>query len=415
MTDKIIQRATLLIEHKRFPEAERELLLLLASEPNHPYALALIGLCKMEADNHDEAITYFKQALGQQPDNPYFLYLMGLAYLNKENVREALKFIESAISFDPQNDEYYGAAAMIKLHEKRWEEALAFANRGLEANPENLTCLNARSTALLKLDRKDESYETIKEALHNDPHNAHTHANLGWGMLEKGDQEKALESFREALKLNPNNEYARAGLVEALKARYWFYRMWLKYVFWMTNLSAKYQWFFIIGIWGGVKVLNYVGKQNPDIEPFVKPLVYAYTAFALSTWVVDPLSNLFLRFNIYGRYALTKDQTKASTFTGIGFAIVLLSGIGWLLTGGGLFVLLLIWGFGFMLLLGSMFNPKDPGKRKIAMLAAITLVGFGIAGIAMTVVGNEAGSDIWTVFLFGAIAYQWILNAMLIR
>ncbi len=415
MTDKIIQRATLLIEHRRYSEAERELRLLLASEPNNPYALALIGLCKMQEEKYDEAIAYIKQGLGQQPDNPYFLYLMGLAHFNKQDTREALKFIESAISFDPHNDEYYGAVASIKLYEKKWEEALTFANRGLQANPENLSCLNARSTALLKLDRKEESYETIKEALHNDPHNAHTHANLGWGLLEKGDHVRALESFRESLKLDPNNANAKAGMVEALKAKYWFYRMWLKYVFWMTNLSAKYQWFFIIGIYVGIRLLNYVARNNPELEPFVMPIVYGYTVFALSTWVVDPLSNLFLRFNVYGRYALTKDQLKASTFTGIGFAIVLLSGAGWLLTSADLFVLLLIWGFGFMILLGSMFGPKETGKRRIAMLAAITLVIFGIVSIAMMAMGNDAGAEVWLVFLYGAIAYQWVINALSVR
>src|ERR1051325_72134 len=103
MTEQIIQRASLLIEHKRFAEAERELRMLLTTEPNHPYALALLGLSRTELGNHDEAIGFLKQALGQQPDNSYFLYLLGLVYLRKHNTKEAEKYLVSAISIDPHN------------------------------------------------------------------------------------------------------------------------------------------------------------------------------------------------------------------------------------------------------------------------------------------------------------------------
>jgi tetratricopeptide (TPR) repeat protein len=414
MTEQIIQRATLLIQHKRFEDAERELRLLLASEPNHPYALALIGLSKTELGKHDEAIGYLKQALGQQPDNSYFLYLMGLVYLRKDDSKEAEKYLLSAISYDPHNADYFGAVALIKLNETQWEDALTYANRGLQADPENLVCLNARSTALLKLDRKDESYQTIKEALHNDPHNSYTHANLGWGLLERGDHQKALESFRESLKLDPENEHAKAGLVEALKARYWFYRVFLKYVFWMTKKNAKYQWVLVLGVWLLVRFLNSMARENPALEPYVMPIVYLYAIFALSTWILEPLSNLFLRLNIYGRYALTSDQTKASTFTGIGFLIALIGVGGLLLTDITTFLYTIFYGFGFMILCSSMFRPTVKSKRAIAMALAIGLSAVGLLFLLIEFNGGKAGLLLMT-FIWGTLIYQFILNALITR
>jgi tetratricopeptide (TPR) repeat protein len=414
MTEQIIQRATLLIEHRRFEDAERELRLVLASDPNHPYALALIGLSKTELGKHDESIDYLKQALGQQPDNSYFLYLMGLVYLRKGNVKEAQKFLMSAISYDPHNADYFGVIALIKLQENEWEEALTYANRGLQADPENLVCLNARSTALLKLDRKEESYQTIKEALHNDPHNSYTHANLGWGLLEKGDHRKALESFREALKLDPENGHAKAGLVEALKAKYWFYRVFLKYVFWMTNKNAKYQWLIVLGLWFGVRFLNSLSESNPGIEPFVKPIIYLYTAFALSTWIVEPLSNLFLRLNVYGRYALTAEQTRASTFTGIGFVIALIGLVGVIFTTVDTYLYTIFYGIGFMVLCSSMFRPTVKSKRAIAMALAIGLSAVGFLFLLIEFSGGKAGLLLMT-FIWGTIIYQFVLNALTTR
>lgn len=414
MTDQIIQRASLLIEHRRYDEAMKELRMVLANEPNHPYALALMGVSSTELGKHDEALQFVQQALGQSPDNPYFLYLMGLIYTRKDKLKEAAKFVSSAISFDPQNADYFGLLAMIKLEEKDWNEALAYANRGLQVDPENLGCLNSRSTALLKLDRKEESYETIKEALHNDPRNSHTHANHGWGLLEKGEHRRALESFREALKLDPENNYAKAGLVEALKARYWFYRVFLQYVFWMQNKSSKYQWVFIIGLIFGVRILNAMARSNPELEPFVRPIIYAYTAFALSTWIIEPISNLFLRLNTYGRYALTKDQLRASTFTGIGFSLAIIGLAGFIMNDVLPFSLVILYGIGFMILCGSMFKPSVKSKRAIAMALALGLAAVGLLMLVLAFGGGDA-STVTMVFIFGTFLYQFAINALISR
>lgn len=414
MTDQILQRATLLIEHRRFEEAQNELRQVLANEPNHPQAHALLGISNTELGRHDEALKNIETAIGQQPDNAYFHYLKGLVRLRQGNMKDAVTSVLTAVTFNPHNADYYGLLAMIRLDEKKWEEALMFANRGLETDPENLACLNSRSTALLKLDRKDESYQTIKEALQSDPHNAHTHANLGWGLLEQGKHKEALESFREALKLDPENKYAKAGLVEALKARYWFYRMFLQYVFWMTNKNAKYQWVFIIGLYVGIRFLDRLSLSNPEIEPFVKPVIYLYAAFALSTWILEPLSNLFLRLNVYGRYALTSDQVKASTFVGIGLLIAIAGLIGMLAIGSQGYEGMIVYGLGFMILCGSMFKPTEKGKRAIAIAIVSGLCICGLLSILMSFAGMD-GSGLYTIFLYGTIAYQFIINALITR
>jgi tetratricopeptide (TPR) repeat protein len=412
MTDQIIQRATLLIEHKRFVEAERELRVLLATEPNNAYALALLGLSKTELGNHDEAVGYLKQALGHQPDNAYFLYLLGLVMLRKDNMKEAERFLKSAISFDPHNANYFGTVALIKLQDSQWADALDYANRGLEVDPENLVCLNARSTALLKLDRKEESYQTIKEALHNDPHNSYTHANLGWGLLERGEYQKALESFREALKLDPENDHAKAGLVEALKARYWFYRIFLKYSFWMSNKTAKYQWFIIIGLWFLIRFLDGLSTSNPALAPFLSPIVYLYMAFAVSTWVLEPLSNLFLRLNVYGRYALSEEQIKASTFTGAGLVISIVGLLGFLTSDVRTFLYLAFYGLAIMILCSSMYRAPAGRKRIIAMTFALGLCAVGALFFLIEFTGGKAGLFL-LVFAWGTVAYQIGINALI--
>ena len=123
---------------------------------------------------------------------------------------------------------------------EKYEDALNLANEGLERDPENILALNIRSSALIKLDRKEDAFTTIEGALAHDPNNAYTHSNYGWGLLEKGNHKKALQHFREALKHDPTLVQAQAGMAEALKANYVFYRLFLRYAFFMSNLTAKY-------------------------------------------------------------------------------------------------------------------------------------------------------------------------------
>jgi hypothetical protein len=199
--------------------------------------------------------------------------------------------------------------------------------------------------------------------------------------------------------------------VEALKARYWFYRVFLKYMFWIRNKNAKYQWLFIFGIYIGIRFLAMASKDNPTLALIATPLIYLYSAFALSSWIVVPVSNLLLRLNVYGRYALDRDQMKASTFVGLG-AIITLAGIVWAIMGGGLIPVIV--GFGSMMMLGSMFNPREPNKRRTSVALASALCASGFIAIALDVTGNDPGV-FWQIFLYGVIAYQFILNALVTR
>ena len=88
----------------------------------------------------------------------------------------------------------------------------------------------------------------------------------------RGDFRGALEHFREALRLNPSLEWARAGLVEALKARYPVYGLLLRYFLWMSTLSRRAQWAVILGACS-FRALRAVATNNPALAPWITPLL----------------------------------------------------------------------------------------------------------------------------------------------
>jgi tetratricopeptide (TPR) repeat protein len=414
MIDSLLERANQLIQLQRYADAEKELKQVLSVEPNRAQALALLAICQAEQNNLKEAVHFIQQAIAQEPDNDYFLYLHAFFLLKQDKLKEAEKLAQSAIAYEPHNADYFGLLALIRINQKEWQSALDHANQGLSVDPDNLTCLNARSTALFKLDKKSEAYDTIEKALSKDPENAVTHTNLGWGLLERGDHKKALEHFREALKINPDFDYAKAGLVQGLKARYWFYRMFLKYVFWISNLKGKAQWIVILGLFFGVKLLRGIAETNPELAIVITPLIYLYFAFAISTWIVGPLSNLFLRLNVYGRFALTEDEIRSSTYVGIALLIGLLGGVAFLFTNNLLFVTVLIFGISMMIPLASMFNPPKQQSRSILIGYTILLGAMGVGAIYQQATTGDVGLP-GTIYIFALLIYQWVANAMVIR
>jgi len=414
MIDPLLERASQLVAHKRFDDAEKHLKEVLAIDPHQIDAICLLAICKSELHQHDEALTLIKQAIRQQPDNDYFLYLHALFSFQKEDLKEAKKFALNAISFNPHQADYFGLLASININQKDWTLALENANKGLEIDAENLTCLNTRSTALFKLDKKLEAFSTIQEALNQDPENDYTHTNMGWGLLEKGDHKKALEHFREALKLNPENNNAKAGLVQGLKARYLFYRIFLMYAFWIGNLKGKLQWAVILGFYFGSKILRMIASENQALEPFITPIIILYSLFALSTWIITPLSNLFLRLNVYGRYALTEEEIKSSNLVGLSFAIGVLGTICYLFNPDFLFAMIGFFGVTMMIPLSSIFNPTKKNSKNILITYTIILALTGLTSIILQAMNGEAGI-IPIIYIFGIIGYGWIANAFIIR
>ncbi|GAL84366.1 hypothetical protein MYP_1594 [Sporocytophaga myxococcoides] len=408
------ERARLLIDQRRFKEAEEELKKCLSSDPNNPEVFSLLCICKWHEGKYDEAEDFIKSAISLAPANPYLLYIFSKVLLDQDKLDQAEKYIIEAISIDPLVADFFGLRASVFLQRKNWELALHYANKGLALEPDNLGCLNIRSTALLKLDRKEESYDTIHEALHYDPENPITHSNLGWGLLEKGDHKKALVHFGKALQIDPELEYAKHGLVESLKARYWIYRIFLKYAFWIGNMKSGAQWAILIGFFFGSKVLSFLADRIPALNPFILPFIILYILFAISTWIIRPITNLFLRLNVYGRYALTQTEIQTSNFVGVSVCIGLISLLAYPFFMNDLLLYTGIFGLSMMIPLSSMLNPPKKNNKRMLIIYTSILGLIGVSGLFCFASGLEVAESLGIIYLIGIMLFQWVSNALII-
>ncbi len=129
-------------------------------------------------------------------------------------------------------------------------------------------------------------------------------ANAGWTALQRGDRAKAEEFFRESLRIEPDNEYARDGLLQAYKSRSHFYRLYLKWVFFLQRYTSGKQMAIIIGLFLLYRFSTRVLRESHPIIAAV--IVFAYLFFAFGSFVApglghfliltDPLARLSLNF-----------------------------------------------------------------------------------------------------------------------
>ena len=386
------QRALILHQQGRHADAERELRQALGVDPHDPFAHALLALCLVEQKQFDPASYEADAAVGLAPDLPFAHYARAQVLYGRNRHAEAADAVHEAIRLDARDPGFWALLAAVRFEQQRWADALQAAEEGLKVDPEHAGCTNLRAMALVKLGRRAEAGAAIGAALARDPQNAVTHANQGWAMLHRGDAKHALEHFREALRIDPELEWARAGMVEALKARHVVYRWMLMWFLWMARLGAGAQWAIILGGYVGYQVLGKLARSNPDLRPWVLPLMIAYVVFAVMTWLAVPLFDLLLRLNRFGRLLLTRRQTIASNTVGL----LLLATVAALATGlarGEERWLLLAIATGLLMLpVSGAFRLPDGWPTVVMAVACGVLALLGLGGVALIFAAPDPGA-----------------------
>lgn len=413
MIENIIARAEILIQQGRFVEAESFLKDALAEDPNDIHVIYLLCESFIQQEKKNEADALLNTGLFIDPSNAVFFYQKSRVCVLRHNYDDAERHLSSAVKFSPDNADFLAFWGFIKIIRKDYEKALAYSDKALELDAENIMALNTRSTALIKLDRKAESFQTIEGALREDPNNSYTHSNYGWGLLEKGDHKKSLEHFSEALRSDPSNDHAKSGMIEALKARYFVYRLFLKYSFWIGNMRSNYQWGFIIGFYILYRALIAIAKTTPSIQPYLTPIIVIMALAAFSTWVIEPVGNLFLRFNKYGVHLLSDRQRMSSSFVGVSFLVFVSGIVLYLIKQNEAFLGLAYFGFVMMVPLGSMFSPSR--SKLILPIYAAAMCFVGLVGVVTAFATHNLFNVCSMIFLLGFFAYQWVANSILIH
>ncbi|MDR0507233.1 MAG: tetratricopeptide repeat protein [Dysgonamonadaceae bacterium] len=408
MTFENIRRISMLLMHHQNDEAEKLLMQILTETPNNDSAKYYLSLCKTESGKIKEAMQLIEEAIGLCPENADYFHQKAILHSRLNQNQQAYDNIEQAIALNPQDADYWSFKAILLYDDKQYGQALAAADTGLEHDAENSDCMNLRSLALGKLGRTEEAEQTIQNTLGNNPNDPFSFSSKGYLELQKGKSKKALESFREALKINPEYSYAKAGMIEALKSRFFLYRWFYMFYEWLGRQSSGLQWGLIIGIWIVQNISSRIASSNSSLSLVFSFITYFLFTFVLITWIMAPLSNLFLCLNPYGRFALSKQQKITAYVTGILFAIALLAFIGSLFEES--LLLLAIYFIFFIIPSNNIVRfSQDISYSKKGIWISAGIIVLGIASLIRFFIGHL---DLPFVFIVVFIIYQIYINKL---
>ena len=303
------------------------------------------------------------------------------------------------------DEETFVLEARAKFGQRNYDKALAAVQKALEYDANNIEALNLKILVEGQLG-KTHPQESIEHALELNPENPYTIANHAYQLLRDNKVDAALERASEALQKDPNNPFAQQVMAEALRSRFWIYRLFFKYSEFVSRLTEKGSWAFIIGIYIAYRILIRSSKEYPVLLP----LVYLFCGLFILSWLIRPISNLFLYFNKYGKLLLDKDETKMAISVGIALSVSIVSlclyfaGISQKL----FFDLAIVAGLS-AIPLSTYLSPTQKNNQQRLTYLTYGLIGMGLLSLLPNM-------HVFLVFfLLGIFAYQWIVNGILIK
>jgi hypothetical protein len=190
----------------------------------------------------------------------------------------------------------------------------------------------------------------------------------------------------------------------------------------MSRLSRRAQWGVVIGLYFGDRVIRNLAEAYPNWKPFLYPILILYAGFTLLTWLGQPVFNLLLRLNRFGRLALSSEQISSSNWVGLCLLTTAAFGVWSVATGSNpAFLAALVCGL-LTLPISATFgcSPGWPRRTMAAYTALLALVGGGAVAALLFLPKTGAAGDkppaMFTVpialFFIGTFLAAFVANAL---
>ncbi len=403
MEAQLLQRVQMLFQQNRFPEAKEMLEQHLAKEPNSYFGRKALMMCTLRLGENEKSRALCETLLTQYPEDVSIMKHsieidIDDKYLDKADSK--IKMLKELAHLD---HEVFTLEAHVKLAQNNYDRALEATKRALEIEANSMEALNLK-IMIENILGKENSKDDIAHALELNPENASTIANHAMHFLHANKPKEALERAREALSKDPNNELAQYVMGEAMKSQFLLYRLFFKYNKFMAKLTANGSWTFLIGAYIVYRII----LKAAESFPFLYPLSYLILAFFIFSWIAEPLFNLYLYTNKFGRLLLSKKQKSMSIYVGSSLAVALLSlSLYFVFKETNLLNLAVVGGL-MAIPLGTFLIPTK--KENVNKLKYFT-IGILVCGILASV----GFGFLMLVFLLGIFVYQWVINGIMIK
>jgi Flp pilus assembly protein TadD len=196
------QRGQILFGLKRYHEAVEAYQAELASNPDNPLVLAILGAALINLRRVRDADRAIRRALELAPDMAYAYYVLSFVYQRRNRLGKAERAIQESVRLEPSPSAFHQWATVAELR-RNYAEALAATGEALRLDPQYGPAILLRGKLLAQAGRMEEAHALYAAALRNNPEDAAAHHALGALRLRVGDADAALGMLREARRLDP--------------------------------------------------------------------------------------------------------------------------------------------------------------------------------------------------------------------
>jgi len=165
-----------------------------------------------------EAEMIYRELLASQPDQPDVLHLLGAIRAQNDQVDSAVELISRAIQLKADAG-YYNTLARALKSRGRLDEAIAAYRAALKIKPDFAVVHNNLGVALRAAGEPREARVAFSAAIKIKPDFAEAHNNLGNLLVAAGRYDDAIAACRQAVALRPRYSDALNNLGTALAAK----------------------------------------------------------------------------------------------------------------------------------------------------------------------------------------------------
>jgi len=317
-------RAQFLRIHRRHEEAVTLLLGHLTHFPDDAAAYIELALNRLEIPGEKSmALADARTATGLMPGSAFPLALQSRILSQMDREKEALPLAESAVALDPEDVYCWNAKTLALCGLSEWKAAEASARQALSLHADDDAASNLLSHILRMQNRLDESEAETRRRLALDPENAFSFDNAGWAALQRNQIQQAETYFKEALRLNPELIHAKMGLKEAYRARSGFFRLFLRWIFFIQRFNRKHRFAIVIGTLVAFQVARFIAAS---VNPLLTiPVVFIYFVAVFGSWLAGPVASFLILKDPVARMALDTGEKieglMVGCLLGIGFTM----------------------------------------------------------------------------------------------
>jgi Tfp pilus assembly protein PilF len=203
-----LELAVSLIDGRRYDDARRVLLDLLAEDGSNAEAISLLAFTASSTNDHQAAVESAFRAVALAPESAPVRWRAGWVLLRAKRPREARTAFEEAVRLNPSAPAWRVLLARACHAAGDTETAFVHLRAALQLDPHCGEAWNLRAVLLSIVGLQAEAKAASAEALRLMPAGSRAHMADGYVALQLGQLGKARNALRESLRLNPDDPSA---------------------------------------------------------------------------------------------------------------------------------------------------------------------------------------------------------------